>query len=89
MRADHDEKMRLLVSLCRELTKRGFPTVMCDARPALSVRAGLTAPRLWISVSPGGEFFECCHRPGGRLAASNPVDAADRITDHVRIHLGG
>ena len=89
MNADHSEKMRLLVSLCRELSKLGLPAVMSDARPALSVCAGLVKPRMWISVSACGEFFEWCAHPAGRLVASDPEGAAERIANHLRTNFGG
>lgn len=89
MAIDHDEKVRLLVRLCRELAGLGLHAVMSDARPALSVRAGLAEPRLWVWVSPGGEFFEWCARTGGPLPAADPQRAAARIADYVRTHVTG
>ncbi|MCO5970243.1 hypothetical protein [Actinoallomurus soli] len=87
MSADHSEKMRLLVALCRELARLGLPSVMSDARPALSV-GGPADPRLWISVSPCGEFFEWCTNSGDRFPAASPERAAERIMGCLRAHTG-
>ncbi|MCO5998619.1 hypothetical protein [Actinoallomurus rhizosphaericola] len=88
MSADHSEKMRLLVALCRELARLGLPSVMSDARPALSVGGGPADPKLWISVSPCGEFFEWCPDSGGRFPADNPECAAETIAGRLRAHTG-
>jgi hypothetical protein len=82
--ADHSKKMQLLVALCRELARLGLPSVLSDARPALSVRGGPANPRVWISVSPCGEFYEWCPESGDRLPAAHPESAAERIAVHFR-----
>jgi hypothetical protein len=87
--ADHSDKMRLLVALCRELATLGFASTMSDARPALSVRGGPTDPRVWISVSPCGEFFEWCPESGDRLPVASPETAAERIAVRLRTHSAG
>jgi hypothetical protein len=83
--ADHSEKVRLLVSLCRELARLGLPSMMSDARPALSVHGGPMDPRVCISVSACGEFYEWCPWSGDRLPATDPETAAERIAAHLRI----
>ncbi|WP_345366419.1 hypothetical protein [Actinoallomurus liliacearum] len=86
--ADHSEKMRLLVALCRELARLGLPSVMSDARPALSVSGGPADPKVWISVSPCGEFYEWFPDPGDRFPATSPECAAERIAGRLRTHPG-
>lgn len=88
MSADHSEKMRLLVALCRELARLGLPSVMSDARPALSVGGGPADPKVWISVSPCGEFYEWCPGSGDRVPATSPVYAAARIAGRLRARTG-
>ncbi|MCO6007361.1 hypothetical protein NE236_20485 [Actinoallomurus purpureus] len=61
---------------------------MSDARPALSVRGDPADPRVWISVSACGEFFEWCPRSGDRLLAADPETAAERIAAHLRTDAG-
>ncbi len=78
MSISHKEKLRLLSVLCRELVGLGLHVGMSDAKPALLVRLGCLDPRLWISISATGEFFEWRR---GTHAATDPVGAAHRIAD--------
>lgn len=83
MAIDHAEKVRLLATLCRELTRYGLHAVLSDARPALWLSAGRTTPRLWVSVSACGEFFEWWHEDHTPLAVADPRGAARRIACEV------
>lgn len=80
MTIDQNERIRLLAELCRELTRLGLTVGMSDAKPALSVRLGISTARLWISIGTTGEFFEW---HGGGHPVTEPGDAARRIADHV------
>lgn len=89
MAIDHAEKVRLLASLCRELAHLGLHAVLSDARPALWLAPGRADPRLWVSVSPCGEFFEWWNRRGAPLFVTDPRGAARRIARDVRRRTGG
>ena len=82
---DHNEEIGLLAILCRELAGLGLNVGMSDAKPALSVRQGRRDSRLWVSVSPTGEFFEWCRDSGDRHAAADPAGAALRIADRLTL----
>ncbi|MCO6008755.1 hypothetical protein NE236_27650 [Actinoallomurus purpureus] len=76
-----DRKLRLLVELCRELSGSGLYVGLSDARPALSVRAGLTGSRLWIQVEGGSFVWRRTDQV--RHGADDPAGAAAQITEYL------
>ncbi|MEV5705524.1 hypothetical protein [Actinoallomurus sp. NPDC052274] len=78
----HAQKVDRLAELCRELVKSGVRVEMSDARPALSVRLSLTAPRLSIEMIDGA--FVWRREDKDRHAADDAAGAAHRIAAYLR-----
>ena len=82
MNIEQTEEVRLLAALCRELAGHGLDVGMSDAKPALSVRRGSAAPRLWILVDVYAGFFSWgC---GRRHAVTDPAGTAAEIAADLR-----
>jgi hypothetical protein len=79
--ADSTREIRALVELCQALAGSGLYVGLSDARPALSVRAGLSGKRLWISVE--GETFVWRRTDEVRHAAGDPAGAAAEIVAYL------
>ena len=76
---DRDRKLGVLIELCRELAGMGLSIGLSDARPALSVRNGLTARKLWISVDGSRASFVWRRDDQDHHSVDDPAGAAARI----------
>ncbi|MEV5747301.1 hypothetical protein AB0L00_05735 [Actinoallomurus sp. NPDC052308] len=76
-----EAKLRLLAELCEELAGSGLYVGLSDARPALSVRAGLTGERVWIEVRNGS--FVWRRTDEVRHATDDPAGAAAQIAGYL------
>lgn len=80
---DRDQALALLVELCRELARRGVRVGMSDARPAVSVRAGLTDRKVWVEIDASGASFVWRRDDRERHAVDDPAGAAERIAEYA------
>ena len=80
--------LEALTVLCRELAKLGLKVGMSDARPAISVRAKMASPRVWVSVDVSGRFFEW-QEAVSRHPVDDPVGAAALLAEHARALASG
>jgi hypothetical protein len=74
-------KLRRLVELCGAPVGSGLYVGLSDARPALSVRAGLTGRRLWIEVEGGS--FVWRRTDEVRHVVDDPAGAAAAIAEYL------
>jgi hypothetical protein len=77
-------KLILLVELCRELAKLGIGVGLSDARPALSVRNGPAARKVWITVDDSCASFVWRRDDHAHHAVDDPAGAAARIAAYLK-----
>ncbi|MCO6009873.1 hypothetical protein NE236_33370 [Actinoallomurus purpureus] len=87
--ADHQRDLAFLVQLCRELIKFGIHVGMSDARPAVSVRGGLTGRRVWIQIDASGESFVWRRDDRAHHSVDDPASAAACIAEYLKIRDAG
>ncbi len=86
----HGRDLGALAQLCRELARLGVVNVgMSDARPALSVRRGLTEPKTWIEVDASGASFVWRRDDQERHAVDDPAGAAARLAAYLKVRDPG
>ncbi|MEV5706421.1 hypothetical protein [Actinoallomurus sp. NPDC052274] len=78
------EEITALVELCRQLAAFGLNVGMSDARPAISVRNGVTGRKLWISVDVSRASFVWRRDDHDHHPVDDPVGAADRIAAYLK-----
>jgi hypothetical protein len=76
--------LEALSMLCRELARLGLTVGISDARPAVSVRAGLTEPKVWITVNPSGQLFTWRRDDVDRHPVDDPAGAAAHIQELIK-----
>jgi hypothetical protein len=78
----HSRDLCQLVELCRELAKLGVHVGVSDARPALSVRGGLTDRKVWVEVDDG--LFVWRRDDLARHPADDPAGAAALLAGYLK-----
>jgi hypothetical protein len=81
---NRDAELEALTRLCRKLAGLGLNVGMSDARPAISVRADMKSPRVWVSVEDSGEAFTWCCDGNGRHDVDDPAGAAEQISAYLK-----
>ncbi|MCO6010180.1 hypothetical protein NE236_34970 [Actinoallomurus purpureus] len=76
-------ELTILVELCRELAKLGLSVGMSDARPALSVRRGLTGRKVWIEVDASCASYVWRRDDQDHHPVDDPAGAATRIAAYL------
>jgi hypothetical protein len=85
---NRDAELEALTALCRKLASLGLNVGMSDARPAISVRADMRSPRLWVSVDDSGEAFTWCCDGNGRHDVDDLAGAAEQIAAYLKSRDG-
>jgi hypothetical protein len=78
------EEITALVELCRALATFDLSVGMSDARPAISVRNGLTGRKLWISIDSTRESFVWRREDHDHHSVNDPAGAAERIAAYLK-----
>jgi hypothetical protein len=81
---NRDAELEALTMLCRKLAGLGLNVGMSDARPAISVRADMKSPWLWVSVEESGEAFTWYCDGNGRHDVDDPSGAATQIAAYLK-----
>lgn len=79
----HDEELRLLGDLCRELAGHGLGVAFRDALPGLSVTTGIPGVPLYVFVSESGTHFDW-DNAAMRHPVHDAAGAARRIAEFLR-----
>jgi hypothetical protein len=82
-----DRELEQIAGLCRALAKVGVMVSMSDARPA-AVVPNASYPRLVVTVSSSGEFFEWGD-PRERHPVADRTGAAARIAHDLNTSSAG
>ena len=79
----HEDELRLLGELCRELVGLGLSVGFRDALPGLSVTTGIPGVPLYVFVSESGTDFDW-NNAAMRHPVRDTAGAARRIAAFVR-----